>query len=77
MRGCRCYHGRPAGGTGRPRLEPGGALVRAERLHARRERVAKAGLGVASLLKTEGESSAELDGSSLPLLVVEGKILVL
>ena len=32
-----------------------------------------AGAGVASLLKTEGESSAELDGSSLPPLVVEGK----
>ena len=28
--------------------------------------------GVASLLKTEGESSAELDGSSLPPLIVEG-----
>ena len=36
-----------------------------------------AGGGGASLLKTEGESSAELDGSSLPPLVVEGKILVL
>ena len=31
-----------------------------------------AGVGVASLPKTEGESSAELDGSSLPPLVVEG-----
>ena len=29
-------------------------------------------LGVASLLITEGESSARLDGSSLPPLVVEG-----
>ena len=28
-------------------------------------------VGVARLLKTEGESSAELDGSSLPPLVVE------
>ena len=37
------------------------------------ERIAEAGLVVASLLKTEGESSAELDGSSLPPLVVEGK----
>ena len=36
------------------------------------ELIAEAGLGVASLLKTEGESSAELDGSSLPPLVVEG-----
>ena len=36
-----------------------------------------AGSGFASLLKTEGGSSAELDGSSLPPLVVEGKILVL
>ena len=35
--------------------------------------IAVAGLGVASLLKTEGESSAELDSSSLPPLVVEGK----
>ena len=35
------------------------------------------GLGVANLLITEGESSAELDGSSLPPLVVEEKILVL
>ena len=35
------------------------------------------GVGVASLLKTEEESSAELDGSSLPSLVVEGKIVVL
>ena len=35
-----------------------------------------AGVGVASLLKIEGESSAELDGSSLPPLVVEGKILI-
>ena len=33
-----------------------------------------AGGDVANLLKTEGESSAELDGSSLPLLVVEGRI---
>jgi hypothetical protein len=33
--------------------------------------------GVASLLKTEGESSAELDGSSLPPLILEGIILVL
>ena len=41
------------------------------------EFIAVAGLGVASLLKTEGESSAELDGSSLPPLVVEGKNLVL
>ena len=41
------------------------------------EFIAVAGLGVASLLITEGESSAELDGSSLPPLVVEGKILVL
>ena len=32
--------------------------------------------GVASLLKIEGESSAELDGSSLPPLVLEGTILV-
>ena len=36
-----------------------------------------ASVGVASLLKTEGQSSAELDGNSLPPLVVEGKILVL
>ena len=36
------------------------------------ERIAEAGLGVASLLITEGESSAELDGSSLPPLIVEG-----
>ena len=36
-----------------------------------------AGVGVGSLFKTESESSAELDGSSLPPLVVEGKILVL
>jgi hypothetical protein len=35
-----------------------------------------AGVGVASLLKIEGESSVELDGSSLTPLVVEGKILV-
>ena len=28
--------------------------------------------GVGTLLKTEGESSAELDGSSLPPLVLEG-----
>ena len=41
------------------------------------ELIAEAGLGVASLLITEGESSAKLDGSSLPPLVVEGKILVL
>ena len=41
------------------------------------ERIAEAGLGVASLLKREGESSIELDGSSLPPLIVEGKILVL
>ena len=41
------------------------------------ELIAEAGLGVASLLKTEGESSAELDDSSLPPLIVEGKILVL
>ena len=34
--------------------------------------IAVVGLGVASLLKTEGESSVELDGSSLPPLVVEG-----
>ena len=40
------------------------------------ERIAEAVLGVASLLKTEGESSAELDGCSLPPLVVEGWILV-
>ena len=40
------------------------------------EFIAVAGLGVASLLITEGESSAELDGSSLPPLVVEGKIVV-
>jgi hypothetical protein len=33
--------------------------------------------GVGSLLKIEGESSAELDDSSLPPLVLEGKILVL
>ena len=39
--------------------------------------IAGAGVGVANLLITEGESSAELDGSSLPPLVVEGKILVL
>ena len=32
----------------------------------------EAGLGVAGLLKIEGESSAELDGSFLPPLVVEG-----
>ena len=32
---------------------------------------------VSSLFKIEGESSAELDGSSLPPLVLEGKILVL
>ena len=37
------------------------------------ELIAEAGLGVASLLKTEGESSAEQDGSTLPPLVVEGK----
>ena len=36
------------------------------------ELIAEAGLGVPSLLKTEGGSSAELDGSSLPHLVVEG-----
>ena len=36
------------------------------------ELIAEAGLGVASLLKTEGESSAELDGSSSPPLVFEG-----
>ena len=36
------------------------------------ERIAEAGVRVTSLLKTEGESSAELDGSSLPPLVVEG-----
>ena len=41
------------------------------------EFIAIAGLGVANLLITEEESSAELDGSSLPPLVVEGKILVL
>ena len=41
------------------------------------EFIAVAGLGVASLLKIEGESSAEQDGSSLRSLVVEGKILVL
>ena len=40
------------------------------------EFIAVAGLGVASLLITEGESNAELDGSSLPPLVVEGKIVV-
>ena len=40
------------------------------------ELIAEAGLGVASLLKIEGESSARLDGSSLPPLVVEGYILV-
>ena len=34
--------------------------------------IAEAVLDVASLLKTKGESSAELDGSSLPPLVVEG-----
>ena len=39
-RGCRCHRGPPAGGTGRPRLEPGCALVRAERPHAPLERVA-------------------------------------
>jgi hypothetical protein len=33
--------------------------------------------GVASLLKIEGESSAECDGKSLPPLILEGKILVL
>ena len=38
----------------------------------RSERIAEAGVGVASLLITEGESSAELDGSSLPPHVVEG-----
>ena len=38
--------------------------------------VTVASLGVASLFITEGESSAELDGSSLPPLVVEGKIVV-
>ena len=37
----------------------------------------EAGVGVANLLIIEGESSAELDGSSLPPLVVEAKILVL
>ena len=37
------------------------------------EFIAVAGLGVASLLITEGESSAEL---TLPPLIVEGKILV-
>ena len=31
-----------------------------------------AGVGITNLLITEGESSAELDGSSLPPLVVEG-----
>ena len=36
------------------------------------ESIAEAGLGVASLLITEGESSAELDGRFLPPLVVEG-----
>ena len=41
------------------------------------ERIAEAGLDVASLLIMEGESSAELDGSSLPSIVVEGKLLVL
>ena len=40
------------------------------------ELIAEAGLGVASLLKTEGETSAELAGRSLPPLVLEGKILV-
>ena len=40
------------------------------------EFIAVAGLGVSCLLITEGESSAELDGSSLPPLVVEGKIVV-
>ena len=40
------------------------------------EFIAVAGLGVTSLLITEGESSARLDGSSLPPLVVEGKIVV-
>ena len=34
--------------------------------------VAVAGLGVATLLIMGGESRAELDGSSLPPLVVEG-----
>ena len=34
------HRGPPAGGTGRPRLEPGCALVRAERPHAPLERVA-------------------------------------
>ena len=33
---------------------------------------AVAGLGVASLLITEGESSAELDRGSLPPLIIEG-----
>ena len=41
------------------------------------KQIAEAGVGVASLLIIEGESSAELDGSSLPPLAVEGKILVL
>ena len=36
------------------------------------ELIAGVGLGVASLLKIEGESSTELDGSSLPPLVVQG-----
>ena len=36
------------------------------------ELIAEASLGVASLLKIEGESSAVLGGSSLPPLVVEG-----
>ena len=43
----------------------------------RSERIAEADAGVANLLITEGESSAELDGSSLPPLVVEENILVL
>ena len=36
------------------------------------ELIAEAGLGVASLLITEGELNVELDHSSLPPLVVEG-----
>src|SRR3990170_5640915 len=40
VRGCRCHRGPPAGETGRPGLEPGGARVRAEHPHAPRERVA-------------------------------------
>ena len=39
-RGCRCHRGPPTGGTRHPGIEPHGDLVRAERPHAPRERVA-------------------------------------